>query len=164
MQDARIELLQQMPVFGGVRAEVLQFLLDLCPVVTVPAHSFFFREDEPGDAMFVLESGKAEVLKSWGGQDDVLKILTTGDCFGEMAVMDHCARSASVRAVEDCTAIRISSADLYQVYARDLKQFALIQMNMGREVCRRLREADRRLFSAKMGAPGVGTGHAFRAD
>ena len=65
--------------------------------------------------------------------------------------MDHCPRSASVRAVEDCTAIQISAANLYRVYAQDLKQFALIQMNMGREVCRRLREVDDRLFSAKMG-------------
>jgi len=41
-----------------------------------------------------------------------------------MAVMDHCPRSASVRAVEDCIAIRISAANLYEVYAQDLKQFA----------------------------------------
>lgn len=164
MQDARIELLQQMPVFGGVRAEILQFLLALCPMVPVSANAFFFREDEAGDAMFVIENGRAEVLKSWDGRDYVLKTLTQGDCFGEMAVMDHCPRSASVRAVEDCRAIRISSADLYQVYAKDLKQFALIQMNMGREVCRRLRDADRRLFSAKMGATEADAGHAFRAD
>ena len=63
--------------------------------------------------------------------------------------MDHCPRSASVRAVEDCIAIHISAAHLYQVYAQDLKQFALIQMNMGREVCRRLREANSRLFSKR---------------
>ncbi len=37
--------------------------------------------------------------------------------------------------------IQISAANLYRVYAQDLKQFALIQMNTGREVCRRLREA-----------------------
>lgn len=163
MQDARIELLQQMPVFGGVRAEILQFLLALCPIVSVSANAFFFREDEAGDAMFVIEHGRAEVLKSWNGQDYVLKTLEQGDCFGEMAVMDHCPRSASVRAVEDCRAIRISSADLYQVYAKDLKQFALIQMNMGREVCRRLRDADRWLFSAKMGAPTADLGDVFRA-
>ncbi len=114
--------------------------------------------------MFVLESGKVAVLKSWRGQDYLLQTLTVGDCFGEMAVMDHCPRSASVRAVEDCTAIRISAANLYRVYAQDLKQFALIQMNMGREVCRRLREADNRLFSAKMGTPEVDVGHVFLAD
>ncbi|AHB47990.1 cyclic nucleotide-binding protein [Hyphomicrobium nitrativorans NL23] len=155
MRDARIELLQQMPVFGGVRGDILEFLIDLCPVVSIVAGDFFFREDEPGDAMFVLETGRVAVLKLWRGQEHLLQNLTAGDCFGEMAVMDHCPRSASVRAIEDCAAIRISSADLYQVYAQDLKQFALIQMNMGREVCRRLRDADRRLFSAKMGAVPV---------
>jgi CRP-like cAMP-binding protein len=90
--------------------------------------------------------------------------MQAGDCFGEMAVIDHCPRSASVRAVEDCRAIRISAADLYQVYAQDLKQFTLIQMNMGREVCRRLRAADGRLFSAKMGTPDADLGHVFLAD
>jgi CRP/FNR family cyclic AMP-dependent transcriptional regulator len=65
--------------------------------------------------------------------------------------MDLCPRSATVRAAENCTALRISAANLYQIYARDLKQFALIQMNMGREVCRRLRDSDDRLFRAKMG-------------
>jgi CRP/FNR family cyclic AMP-dependent transcriptional regulator len=71
------------------------------------------------------------VLKSWGGQEYLFRILKDGDCFGEMAVMDLLPRSASVRAVEDCTAIRLSAANLYQVYAYDLEQFALIQMEMG---------------------------------
>jgi CRP-like cAMP-binding protein len=133
--EARIELLQRMPLFGGIRADVLQFLLGLCPVVSV------------------LEAGKVAVLKSWGGQEYVLSILKEGDCFGEMAVMDLGPRSASVRAVEDCAAIHISAANLHQVYTQDLKQFALIQMNMGREVCRRLRDADNRLFRARMGMP-----------
>lgn len=93
-----------------------------------------------------------------------MQSLRAGDCFGEMAVMDHCPRSASVRAAEDCTAIRISAANLYRVYGQDLKQFALIQMNMGREVSRRLREANSRLFSAKMGTPQADIGQVFLAN
>jgi CRP-like cAMP-binding protein len=114
--------------------------------------------------MFVLELGQAAVLKSWRGQDHVIHTLTVGDCFGEMTLMDHCPRSASVLAIKDCTAIRISSANLYRVYALDLKQFALIQMNMGREVCRRLREANSRLFSGKMGTREVDVGHVFLTE
>jgi hypothetical protein len=49
------------------------------------------------------------------------------------------------------------------VYAQDLKQFALVQMNMGREVCRRLRDANSRLFSAKMGTPEANIGDVFLA-
>jgi CRP/FNR family transcriptional regulator, cyclic AMP receptor protein len=153
MQQARIELMQRMPIFGGVRANILQLLLGLCPVETVPKDEFFFREGDQADSMFVLEAGEVAVQKYWRGQDCLLQTLKQGDCFGEMAVMDLCPRSASVRAVEDCTAIRISAANLYQVYSQDLKQFTLIQMNLGREVCRRLRELDNRLFSARMGTP-----------
>ena len=162
MQEARIELLQRMPIFGGIHADTLQFLLAFCPIVPLPAQDYFFREGDQGDSMFVLELGNAAVLKSWHGENCLLQTLKKGDCFGEMALIDHCARSASVRAVEDCSAIRISAADLHRVYARDLKQFALIQMNMGREVCRRLREANDRQFSARMGVPGT-DGHLFLA-
>jgi CRP-like cAMP-binding protein len=112
--------------------------------------------------MFVLEAGKAAVLKSWSGREYLLRILKEGDCFGEMAVMDLFPRSASVRAVEDCAAIRLSAASLYQVCAQDPKQFALIQMNMGREVCRRLRESDNRLLRAR--TPDADVEHVFRAS
>ena len=133
-----------------------------CPVVDVPPDEFFFREHDQADSMFVLEAGKAAVLKSWGGQEYLLRTLKEGDCFGEMAIMDLFPRSASVRAVEDCTAIRLSAANLYQVCAQDPKQFALIQMNMGREVCRRLREADNQRLRARMGTPDADVEHVFR--
>jgi CRP/FNR family cyclic AMP-dependent transcriptional regulator len=164
MQEARIELLQHMPVFGGIRADVLHYLLGLCPVVSVQANAFFFRENDHADSMFVLEAGIAAVLKSWGGREYLLRTLKEGDCFGEMAIMDLFPRSASVRAVEDCTAIRLSAANLHQVYAHDLEQFALIQMNMGREVCRRLRETDNRLLRATMGTPDADVEHVFLAS
>ena len=163
MREARIELLQRMPVFGGIRADILQYLLGLCPVVSVVKNEFFFREDDQADSMFVLEEGKAAVLKSWGGKEYLLRVLQEGDCFGEMAIMDLFPRSASVRTLEDCKAIRISAANLYQVYSQDLAQFALIQMNMGREVCRRLRETDNRLMRATMGTPEADVEHVFQA-
>jgi CRP-like cAMP-binding protein len=69
MREARIELLKRMPIFGGIRTEVLRFLLAQCPIVSAPANEFFFREHDQGDSMFVLEIGKVAVLKSWRGQD-----------------------------------------------------------------------------------------------
>jgi CRP-like cAMP-binding protein len=144
MQDARIELLQNMPIFGGVKRETLEFLLAGCPLVTIPAGGDFFREGDEGVTLYVLEAGQAAVLTSWGGEDHPIGTVSAGDCFGEMAVMDHCQRSATVRAIHACTAIEISSAALYRVYAHDPKQFAMIQMNLGREVSRRLREANQR--------------------
>jgi CRP/FNR family cyclic AMP-dependent transcriptional regulator len=150
MPDARIELLQRMPVFGGIKPAIIELLLGSCPIVSVLAGNSFFEEGEPGDCMFVLETGKAAVVRRWAGQSCALRVLAEGDCFGEMAVIDLGPRSASVRALEDCVAIQISANNLYRIYSQDLKQFALIQMNMSREVCRRLRDADDLLFGAKM--------------
>ena len=93
MEEPRIELLQRMPVFGGIRADILQFLLTLCPVVFVSANDFFFREHDEADSMFVLEAGKVDVLKSWRGQQHLLRTLKEGDCFGEIALMDLCPQA-----------------------------------------------------------------------
>ncbi len=163
MQKTRIALLQRMPIFGGIRDDILEFLLGLSSIVFVKKGSFFFREDDKAESFFVLESGSVSVLKSWKEQEYVLRNLVKGDCFGEMALMDRFPRSAGVLALEDCTAIEVSSADLYSIYERDLEQFTMIQMNMGREVSRRLREADERLFRAKMQAPDMGAHNIFRS-
>ena len=151
MQVKRVELLQRMPVFGAIREDALRFLLEQAREVLVKAGDYFFHENEPAVSMFVLETGSVSVIKSWQGRDFVLHTLGAGDCFGEMALMDLFPRSASVRADEDCCAIELAASDLLHLFERDAEQFALIQMNIGREVCRRLRATDEMLFRASMG-------------
>jgi CRP/FNR family transcriptional regulator, cyclic AMP receptor protein len=153
MQPTRIELLQRMPVFGAIRDDTLTFLLQQARSVQVAAGALFFRQHDPADTMFVLEVGRVVVFKSWQGHDVALHDLGVGDCFGEMALMDLLPRSASVRAEVDCHAIEISAANLHQLFQRDAEQFALLQMNIGREVCRRLRATSELLFQARMGLP-----------
>lgn len=146
MEPSRLALLQQMPVFGGIRNDVIEFLLGLSNSVTLPGGAYFFREGDQGEALYVLEGGSVAVLKTARGRPVLLRQLGAGDCFGEMALLDMSPRSASVRALEDCRAIEIPIAGLMQLYQRDLEQFALIEMNMAREISRRLREADERLM------------------
>lgn len=142
MEQARIELLQAMPIFGGIREDILQLLLALSPVVCVARGDYFFREGDPASSLFVLESGTVAVMKNGQGLDFLLHTLGKGDCFGEMSLLDLFPRSASVRAREDCVALEISTASLHKVLEEDVEQFAIIEMNMGREVSRRLRESD----------------------
>ena len=151
MQATNLELLQAMPVFGAIREDMLCVLLEHAREVRVPAGECFFRENDAADAMFVLRTGRVGVIKQWQGQDYRLHDLGAGDCFGEMALMDLLPRSATVRADVECVAIELSSSDLMRLYERDIEQFALIQMNLGREVCRRLRDTDELLFRFRMG-------------
>ena len=142
----RLDLLRDSPVFGGIREDTLTFLLDLSHLVSVRNRQFFFREGDQGSSMFILEAGKVAVLKRMDGDDYLLAELNKGDCFGEMALIDHCPRSASVQALQNCTAIELSTCALHEFYQKDVEQFTMIYMNMGREVSRRLRVADQRLF------------------
>jgi len=159
--DQRIQLLRNTPIFGGMADEILALLLDRVEEVEVRKGEFFFLEGDEGKSAFVLERGSVSILKQWEEKSYLLRHLHAGDCFGEVALMDFCRRSASVLADEDCAAIELSTSDLRQIANRDLEQFTMIYMNMGRELCRRLREADQRLFRAKVEV-GLSTGeYAF---
>lgn len=142
----RIKLLQNLAFFGGVSDEIVSLILDLSNEAVVNVGESFFREGDEARSMFVLEEGRAAVIKHWNGKDYLLRHLKAGDCFGEISLMDCMPRSASVFAVETCRALEIRTATLHQVYKVNPAQFALIEMNMGREVCRRLRESDEMNF------------------
>lgn len=144
-----------MPIFGGIREDILELLLGMSPSIAVKSEDFFFRENDPGKSLFVLESGKVAVTKLWKGKQHLLRHLGKGDCFGEMALMDLLPRSASVMAIEDSAALEISFASLHKILKKDLGQFTLMQMNMGREVSRRLREAYEQIFRLEAEGPGI---------
>ena len=163
MQEARLALLCGMPIFGGMSKDTLVFILGLASIAHVPKGEFFFHQGDPADSMFVLEEGKLAVLKTFEGHDYLLRTLEKGDCFGEMALLDLLPRSASVLALEDSRGIEISAAALYEIYKTDVEQFVLMQMNMGREISRRLRAADDRLFQAKVEANTVDGSYVFHS-
>jgi CRP-like cAMP-binding protein len=163
MRPTGIELLQAMPVFGGIRADALLRLLDQSREREVERGACFFNEHDAADSMFVLETGNVAVVRTRHGHDYVLQRLSAGDCFGEMALMDLAPRSASVRAEEDCVAIEIGMGDLLHLYEHDPAQFALIQMNIGREVCRRLRAVDDLLFRERLDDSPVAAEILFRS-
>jgi CRP-like cAMP-binding protein len=139
-------MLQQMPIFGGVEEATLEFILQNSEIVEVDSGNFFFREGDQDNAIYILEQGSVAIFRFWNKQRYKLRELGVGDCFGEMALMDFQPRSAEVVATEDCRAIQITAPQLALLYERDPEQYTMIYMNLGREVCRRLREADRRLF------------------
>jgi CRP-like cAMP-binding protein len=162
MKPSRIQLLQAMPIFGGIKDDVLAFLVEQTTSVTVPQGRFFFREGERGEAMYVLEEGEVAVVKSWEGRGYVLKRMSRGDSFGEMALVDLCPRSASVKATRDTRALELDGELLLKLYEHDMEQFTLIQMNVAREISRRLRVADERIFRAKMDVTVLGgEDHAY---
>ncbi|MCF7984279.1 MAG: cyclic nucleotide-binding domain-containing protein [Thiohalocapsa sp.] len=146
MAESRLKMLQGTPILGGVRDDIMEFLLSHVRNITLKEGEFLFVEDDPCDAMYVLETGQVAILKRWKGIYYRLNYLDAGDSIGEMSLMDFGRRSASVLAMTDCTAIELNNDAIMKLYERDLEQFAMIQMNISRELSRRLRVADESLF------------------
>lgn len=151
-----------MPVFGGLKDDTVALLLDTAKAWTLSEGEYFFREKEHGSSMFVLQGGRVAVIKTWEDHDYLIAELARGDCFGEMSLIDLGPRSASVLAMEPCSALEIKAADLQKLYRHSVNEFAMIHMNMGREVSRRLRDTDRTLFKARIEAKEIGGHRVFR--
>jgi CRP/FNR family cyclic AMP-dependent transcriptional regulator len=149
--NERLDLLAAMPIFGGLDAVTLKLLTSLAKPVEIAVGEHFFREGDEFQTMYVLQTGRVEIYKSWQSTSKLLRCMNAGDCFGEMSLIDFAPRSASARAVEPCTALQVTPAILHEINRHDLEQFTMLHMNMGREISRRLRHVDDLLFRALMG-------------
>ena len=140
------ELIQKTAVCGGLKRETLLFILKQSFEINIQSDDYFFREGDAGDCLYVVRSGTAIVQRTWDGQPIVLARIGPGDCFGEMSLIDLQRRFASVKAETDCSVIQIPYTALCKLCQVDIEQYAMVMMNLGREVSRRLRIAGERLF------------------
>jgi CRP-like cAMP-binding protein len=103
-----------------------------------------FKEgDGAGHEMYVVLDGEMEVTKrSRRGRDVRVAILGPTDWFGEMSVLDMQARSATVRALGPSRLARFTSEDMDALYRFDLKSYAIVVLNIARDLSRRLRVTD----------------------
>ena len=162
--EYKTQLLQRMPIFGGIEVAAIEVLLERTKTVSVKAGDYFFREGSSGTSAYVLEDGRVSILKYWQDDDYLLHELESGSCFGEVSLLDFGLRSASVRADVDCRAMELTTLDLFEICKSAPKQFALIYMNLGREVSRRLRAADERLFEAIVIGHSIAENYSIRSD
>jgi CRP-like cAMP-binding protein len=153
--EERIHLLQSMPFFGAINDASVALILGQSKTLRVKAGDYFFHQGEKGDSLFLIEQGRTVIFKQFDDNEYILRHAKDGDCFGELALIDFTPRSASVRAETDCTAIKIPSSALHSLFLQDSEQFLIIQMNIGREVSRRLRASDDRWFQLQIASRDV---------
>jgi ammonium transporter, Amt family len=102
-------------------------------------HEVIVTEGSAGDSMYVVQSGKVEVVKTADdGTEHQLGTLKTGEFFGEMAIFEGETRSATVRAVGDA---RVLEVDKKTVEKR-LQDNPHLAVNMLKTMSSRLREAN----------------------
>jgi CRP/FNR family cyclic AMP-dependent transcriptional regulator len=138
------EILRDIGLFGGLDDESLTILARELPTRIVEVGQTVVEEGDTSREMFVVVGGELEVVKRGprGGEFRVA-LFGPGDWFGEMSILDVQPRSATVRAVAPTMLVTLSSEHVEKLlYRRDLKAYALLLMNIARELSRRLRVAD----------------------
>lgn len=71
-----------------------------------------FREGDPGDAAFIVDSGIIGIYKVVEGEEVELAALGTGELFGEMAIVDGSKRMAYALAKEESVVICVPANSL----------------------------------------------------
>ena len=137
------ERLRDIGIFGGLSDEMLERLsTSLTPMQVMPG-VVLFTEGDPARELYVVIDGEVEVLKKSRRQRDVrVAILGPNDSFGEMSIIDVQPRSATVRALGPSRLLKMTSENLDALYRSDLKSYALITLNIARDLSRRLRVTD----------------------
>ncbi len=122
--------------FAGVLGEELQTLEGAGQSRSFSAGQTIFSAGDPGDGFYVIESGRVQITAVVGNNEPrTLAIITAGDFFGEMAVLDDAPRSASARAETDTVTFFLSREQLLSLLDRRPR----IALNLIREFSNRMR-------------------------
>ncbi len=69
------------------------------PQTTFTAQEYIFKDGDPGECAYIIESGMVEVLLERDGDELVIATLSKGDILGEISLIDRLPRTSSARAI-----------------------------------------------------------------
>ena len=126
------------PFFRLLAATNRQLLDDLMTEQTYAPGEIIFREGEPGDAMYIIWSGRVAIVKGDFQKPTILGYRRTGDIIGEMAMLDDQPRSASIVTLENVRLLKVSREDFQEL----LQSNPAIGMSILEILSSRLRKAN----------------------
>ncbi len=106
------DVLKSVPLFADLPEADLKRLCEEVEEVTLSSGQELFAEGSPGDRAYVVTKGELEVVKASTGREVLLNVLGPGEVVGEMALLEHKPRMASVRARTDSVLLAISQEQL----------------------------------------------------
>ena len=115
--------LRNVPVFAGLSDELLERLAGQVNDVRVRAGTWIMHEGESADSMFIVRSGRLEVIEE-GPPETLIRVLRRGDVLGELALLRDDTRSASVRARPDAELVELGRAE-FEALIKEVPGFAL---------------------------------------
>jgi CRP/FNR family transcriptional regulator len=140
--DPIVALLRRVPLFSQLSPDELERISAVAVPRSYPKGVRVFHEGDHSDACYIVRSGDLRVTREHSdGRAIALATLGPGDIFGELAMLDGEARSASVEALSDCELLALPASDVRGL----LEGSADITVKLVVALTRRLREANERI-------------------
>ena len=105
--DRKLELLARVPLLSGLDRKDLERVGSICDQVDLPAGRTVARQGEYGSEFYVIVEGSASVERD--GQH--LADLGAGDFFGELALLAHIQRTATVKTTAPSSLIVVGARE-----------------------------------------------------
>ena len=108
---------------------------------TIDPGKVVFREGEPGEHMYIIQSGAVRISRNVGGHEHELAVLEKGDFFGEMAIVSRINRTATATAVGTTQLLAFDRMGFLGMIEKNAK----IALNVIDKLCRRLEGANNQI-------------------
>jgi len=143
--NEEVEILKGVPIFAKIEPAKLKLIAFTGERMTFSAGQELFHQGDQGDAMYVILGGIADVLidSDKGGQITVAE-MRKNNFVGDMAILCDVPRTATIKAREPLTTLRISKDMFYRLVA-EVPQMAIEVM---RELAHRLEDTNKKLREA----------------
>lgn len=144
---AMIEKFQHLPLMANLGPRHIQKILSLSKLRKYSSGEDITTEGNTDRWMYILISGKVQVLKHGNSLATIDQI---GETFGEMAAIDGSSRSATIRAINDTVCLATDLAFVDKLPQPDRNAFTAIFFRMFAEIIsQRLRETSNDLTKTK---------------
>ena len=125
--------------FPGIKPDEVQEIIMNSRIKTYPADIIIRQEDAFEHIFYMILEGNLEVTKNINNSEQrLLKTLTAGDFFGEMALIHNAARAATVKSLTSVVVLELDK----EGFNRVLKRSPSVAMAMVGEISKRLRQND----------------------
>jgi CRP/FNR family transcriptional regulator, cyclic AMP receptor protein len=141
MLDKHKQLLGAIPLFAELSPEQLEEIAALARVREYPPRKVVVAQGEPAQALFAIVHGRLKVASCGpDGKDTVLGIMSEGEVFGEVALLDGGTRSATCTSIESCELLELDRAQFLAL----LESSPTIAVKLLRVLAQRLRRLSQR--------------------
>lgn len=108
------------------------------------------KEGAEQDQLYIVISGKLEVVIHQGGEDVVLGIIEDGDCIGEISIFEPGTASATVRVLETAVLWHLDVNSLQSFFEQSPVGGGQVMLGIAQLLTKRLRQANQALVAQKL--------------